>query len=107
MRWGLFHPRDGKLHRWLDGADDPPVIRHLATCERCADRLERFADQHDQALRNALVATLAPPADLAGRLADQVDERQRQSSMRNVLLDAVGAGVDTLRLLIDEDPPDG
>lgn len=103
----LFHPRDAKLHGWLDGADDPAVIRHLATCERCADRLERFADEHDTALRDALAASLAPPTDLAGRLTDQVDERRRQLSLRDVLLDAVGAGVDTLRLLIDEDPPDG
>ncbi len=103
------HPSRHDLRQWLAGDDLPPVDAHVGSCAHCAERLEQLAEEQagatapDPALRNALEAALAAPEDLQERLAVQVQERQRQVSLRDLMLDAVGGGLDTLRLLISEE----
>ena len=77
MRWR--HPSRAALRRWLQGEADEPTDAHIATCERCAARLETLAGESDpggsigtdalqgvgraSGLRAALEAALKAPND--------------------------------------------
>lgn len=121
MRWR--HPSRAALRRWLQGEADEPTDAHIATCERCAARLETLAGESDpggsigtdalqgvgraSGLRAALEAALAAPSDLNVRLTTQVHELQQQARWQDVVVDAVGGGLDTLRLLMGDKEDDG
>lgn len=116
LRWR--HPGRAALRRWLLGEPDARTEAHLATCERCAARLETLADEPSGPatgtagalplrLRDALEAALAAPADLNVRLTTQVHELQQQARWQDVVVDAVGGGFDTLRLLMGDKEDDG
>lgn len=121
MRWR--HPSRAALRRWLQGEADEPTDAHIATCERCAGRLETLAGESDPGgsigtaalqgvgrapgLRAALEAALAAPSDLNVRLTTQVHELQQQARWQDVVVDAVGGGLDTLRLLMGDKEDDG
>lgn len=121
MRWR--HPNRAALRRWLQGEADEHTDAHVATCERCAVRLETLAEESDPGgptgagelrgagrppgLRAALEAALAAPSDLNVRLTTQVHELQQQARWQDVVVDAVGGGLDTLRLLMGDKEDDG
>lgn len=116
MRWR--HPSRAALRRWLAVGADERTEQHVLTCERCAGRLEAMAgsaapgavapaaDRSPQ-LRAALEAVLAAPPELNVRLAAQVHEQQQRIRLQDVVVDAVGGGFDTLRLLIGEQEDTG
>lgn len=120
MRWR--HPSRAALRRWLAGGADERTEQHVPTCDRCAGRLEAMAgtatpgaapgavapaaDRSPQ-LRAALEAVLAAPPELNVRLTAQVHEQQQRIRLQDVVVDAVGGGFDTLRLLIGEQEDTG
>jgi len=74
-----MHPSDGTLRRSLDEpvALDPRERRHLATCPRCAKRLQ--AMETDAARAFAIFATPDPAIDVAAaraRLAEAETSRR-------------------------------
>jgi hypothetical protein len=64
-----MHPSDGTLRRSLDEpvAVDTATYAHLATCARCARRVQALSA--NAALVGALLASTGPPVDVAGARA--------------------------------------
>lgn len=108
MRPLLFHPSRRALQAWLQGdTGDIKLDAHVAVCTRCADTLERLADDEADTtgdLAGALALVLAPPDDLSTRLEDKVTQRLDSRVMFDVLSDLFAAGVETSRMLILEEP---
>lgn len=102
MKW-LLHPRDAKLRRWLD-AEDPAkrVDAHVSKCERCSDRLLELGHAAPT-LGEFLSAMLAPDPGLADRLEGSIAAAVGTRSLLAWALDLYGAGVDTVRMLVEED----
>ncbi len=105
----LFHPSRRALQAWLHGdADDAKLDAHVAVCQRCATTLERLADDDadhpTDDLGGALALVLAPPADLPTRLEEKVTQRLDSRVMFGVLSDLFGAGIETSRLLVLDEP---
>lgn len=74
MRIPGLHPTQKRLQRWLAG-DEPSLDRHLATCERCADRLEVLDADEGGSIRSALMHLLVVPEELPDRLQTTIDKR--------------------------------
>ncbi len=101
MRWP--HPRDATLRRWLE-ADEPDagVDKHVSSCTRCSDRLVELGDT-TSTFGEFLSTMLAPDAGLADRLEGNIAAAVGTRSLLAWALDLYGAGVDTVRLLVEED----
>lgn len=97
------HPRDAKLRRWLD-AEEPAkrVDAHVARCERCSDRLLELG-QPAPTLGAFLSEMLAPDVGLSDRLEGNIAAAVGTRSLLAWALDLYGAGLDTVRLLVEED----
>jgi len=101
------HPNRRALRAWLAGEPSDGLDTHLASCRRCAGILEELDAEGDPtAIGDALALVLAPPSDLSARLERRVTARLDSRVMFDVVSDLFGAGVETTRLLLTEDPPD-
>lgn len=98
----LFHPPRRRLLAWLEG-DEPELDDHLATCARCADRLEAGAVPVGP-VADALLAILAPPADLAPRLRAGIASRMQARADLAMLAQMMGVPAETLALMADAPP---
>lgn len=103
MRWAR-HPTRATLQEWLDGADNG-IDDHVARCNRCATTLEELDSPAGPTLTEALAAVYEPPQGLSSRLERRVTHRIDSMVLMDVLTDLFGAGVETSKLLLMEEPP--
>ena len=82
------------------------TIEHLETCRRCAATLEELEAASDFSIGDALAAVYTPPDDLSARLERRVAARLDSRVVLDVLTDLFGAGFETSKLLLPEDPTD-
>lgn len=102
----LRHPGTPVLRQWLTGSVDDDVERHIDTCQRCASILEDLDPTADTEIGDALAEALAPPEDLTARLVAGVNARLSSRQVMGVVADLFGAGIETTRLLLIEEPND-
>lgn len=95
MRVG--HPSVRRLQRWLDGLDDD-LDRHLATCERCADRLEAL-ESGDTTFKQPLLELLTPPDEVTERLRGGIDERMRSREDLTLITELFGLPIRAARVM--------
>ena len=101
------HPSKRALREWLAGDIDPGVDAHVSTCDRCSNDLEALATADlDSSLRNALLEALDPTPDLAVRVEAGVVARLEAREVLGYFADVFGAGWDTTRLLVTDEPAD-
>ena len=100
MRW--FHPSARKLQRWLDDGGPDDVDGHVATCARCANRLEELAAPLPE-LSSALADSMRAPEDLVQRLGARMTESMRSREELAILLELMGLPLGTVRNLLMED----
>lgn len=102
----LRHPGKNALSNWLSDGDDLDVERHVENCQRCADALEELDTAEDTTIGSALAEALSPPDDLTERLVAGVNARLSSRQVMSVVADLFGAGLETTRMLIIEEPND-
>lgn len=104
------HPSKRALREWLESPADisgeSSIDNHLASCQRCAAILDEMEDTAELALGDALAAFYAPPLDLSDRLERRVAQRLDSRVVLGVVSDLFGAGIDTTKLLLMEEPED-
>ena len=100
MRW--FHPSNRKLERWLDDGESLDVDEHVATCSRCANRLEEMASPGAE-LGAALQASLRAPDDLVQRLGVRMTQSMRNREDLRMFLELMGISWPTVRNLMTEE----
>ncbi len=103
-RFRLRHPSRADLAAWLEG-ERPDIDDHVATCERCATTLEELAAPSGGPITEALAAVYRAPEDLSERLERRVADRLDSMVMIEVVADLFGAGMETSKLLLTEEPP--
>lgn len=103
--WRLGHPSLRKLQRWIDG-DDVDLDRHLASCERCADRLESTLSESDAPIRSALLNVLVVPEELPDRLRTNIDERLSDQRDLTLIGEFFGLPFRTARAMTSTDQGD-
>ena len=99
------HPSRQDLQAWLDGSL-PSIDDHVSTCNRCATNLEELDSPSGVSIAEALAAVYEPPSDLSERLARRVSDRLDSQVMFSIVADLFGAGMETSKLLLTEEPPD-
>lgn len=95
MRVG--HPSLRRLQRWLDGGEEK-LDSHLATCERCADRLESL-EMGEGTFRQPLLELLTPPDEVTERLRGGIDERLRAREDLTLISELFGVPLRTARVM--------
>ncbi|MDH4171898.1 MAG: hypothetical protein OEW42_20135 [Acidimicrobiia bacterium] len=100
MRW--LHPSKRKLQRWLEEGGPSDVDGHVATCARCANRLEELAEPVP-ALSAALSASLQAPDDLVQRLGERMTQSMRNRADLAMFLELMGISWRTVQNLMTED----
>lgn len=100
------HPNRATLQRWLEGETETAVDLHIGTCQRCANQLESLEPTTPAAIGDALAEALAPPEGLTDRLEAAVAARLSARQVIDVVADLFGAGFETTRLLLIEEPDD-
>ena len=100
MKW--FHPSARKLQRWLDEGGPEDVDAHVATCARCANRLEDLAAPLPE-LSAALSQSLQAPEDLVQRLGARMTESMRSREDLQIILELMGIPLSTVRNLMTEE----
>lgn len=110
MKPFVRHPGDTALVRWLDTGGPARVDDHVATCERCAERLEHL-EQLDRAderpsLGEALAALFAAPVDLGERVLHGIEQRSRTEQELVLLSGLFGVAVETGKLVVAPDEPE-
>ncbi len=106
------HPSKRALREWLDNAElrtpeeeaDSSIDTHLDTCHRCAAVLDDMAEGAQPTLNDALAAFYSAPPDLSDRLERRVTERLDSRVVLDVVSDLFGAGIETSKLLLMEEP---
>ncbi len=105
------HPKTEVLQDWLDGGGSADVDAHIATCHHCAETLEGLENEGSPSadgstsVSDALAVALRPPEDLTDRLEQRVAARLDSRVMLSVIADLFGAGLETSKLLLTEEPP--
>lgn len=98
-----IHPSNRRLRAWLEEGGPDDVDAHVASCERCANRLEDLAAP-TPALSDALSASLRAPDDLVQRLGARMTESMRSREDLRLMLELMGVPLDTMRsLMMEED----
>lgn len=104
------HPSKNALREWLEASDQDPadakVDAHIDDCQRCAAIIEDFDVADELSIGDALAAVYRPPADLSDRLERRVAARLDSRVVLDVVSDLFGAGFETSKLLLTEDPVD-
>ena len=88
MRPRWWHPGSAKLRMWLEDGDEK-LDAHIATCERCATRLEDLSEPAVP-LGDALRALLAPPVDLQPRLQAGITLKMQTRDDLRLLCEMMG-----------------
>ncbi len=105
-----FHPSAKNLERWLaadaEGELDHDVDGHVATCDRCANRLEDLAQPVPE-LGAALSAMLQAPDDLVQRLGARMSNSMRNREDLQLFMELMGVPFDTVRTLLSDTDLDG
>ena len=102
------HPSKRSLREWLSGEADDKLDKHIDSCEKCAVTLEELdAESGASAIGEALALVLAPPGDLVERLEVGVAARLDSRQVLVVLADLFGAGYETGKLLLTDNPEGG
>lgn len=103
MRFGL-HPGNRRLLRWLEGGVDaePTVDEHVATCVRCANRLEELAQPLPE-LGTALSQSLSSPDDLVARLGARMNTSIRNREDLTLFFELMGVPFATVRNLMENE----
>ena len=91
------HPSPKRLQAWLDGGERE-LDDHLATCARCADRLEDMAAD-EPVLRSTLIELLRPPDELDTRLRGGIDERLRAREDLALVSELFAVPLQTVRIM--------
>lgn len=99
----LRHPSKKRLAAWLS-AGDATLEAHIATCERCASRLEDISEP-SQPLGEALSAMLAPPEDLYPRLRIGIAAKMSTREDLQLLAELMGLPFQAAKTLAVHDPP--
>ena len=99
----LRHPSKRRLLAWLESGD-ASLDDHLATCERCASRLEDLS-QPETAIRDALREMLRPPEDLQPRLRAGIARKMQTREDLKLLFELMGIPWQTARVLSKPPPP--
>jgi len=73
-------------------------------CHRCAAVLDEMSEAQEKDLGAALAAFYSPPPDLSDRLERRVAERLDSRVVLDVVSDLFGAGIETSKLLLMEEP---
>ena len=94
------HPTQPELQRWLESGESPRVSKHVGSCDRCMEALERLSDL-DDAMVADLGTALAPPADVELRTARQVDKRLRDEAAITTFIDLFTLGWFATRTILD------
>lgn len=105
MRRRLWHPSGRRLAVWLDQGD-PKLDEHLATCERCASRLEDLS-RPVAPVGEALRTMLAPPPDLQPRLRTGIARKMQNREDLRLLVELMGLPWQTARAMVTPPPGDG
>lgn len=104
------HPSKKSLQEWLEApshdATDQKVESHIDSCQRCATTIESLVTTPDLSIGDALAAVYQAPADLSDRLERRVAARLDSRVVLDVVSDLFGAGLETSKLLLTEDPID-
>lgn len=100
MRWR--HPSRRRLADWLDGDGTSAVDEHVATCARCANRLEELAEPVP-ALTSALNQSLQAPDDLVARLGVRMSRSMRNREDLALFMELMGIPWRTVQNLMTED----
>ncbi len=101
----IGHPSKRKLQSWLDDEHAPAIDAHLATCERCASHLEGISEAHsDGSIAASLHHVLAPPPDLTATIETRVVEKLDSRQVLGYMADLFGAGIETSKLFLIDDP---
>ena len=101
----LRHPSKRALRRWLEADDLASIDEHVATCDRCASRLEGLAAPTDD-IGEALHRALEPPEDLVNRLGVRMTESMRNREDLRILLELLGIPWRTVQNLLTEGEDD-
>lgn len=99
------HPNRADLQAWLDG-DRPNIDEHLATCDRCATALEELDAPPAAPIAQALAQVYEAPTDLSERLERRVADRLDSQVMFGIVSDLFGAGLETSKIILTEEPSD-
>lgn len=109
----LRHPSKKALREWLSGEHGAELDAHLGSCQRCAGVLENMDDielngagSSNLAIGDALAAVFTAPEDLSDRLEKKVAARLDSRAVFDVVTDLFGAGIETSRILLLDDPAD-
>lgn len=103
----IRHPSKRTLQNWLNGEATPAVDNHVATCERCAAHLEGISEpRSDGAIAASLHRVLAPPTDFHAKIETRVVAKLDSRQVLGYMVDLFGAGVETTRLFLIDDPTD-
>lgn len=99
-----FHPSNKRLLRWLDGGAeaDAAVDEHIATCDRCANRLEDLAQPIPE-LGVALTQSLQAPDDLVQRLGVRMNASIQNREDLSLFFELMGIPFATVRSLMEEE----
>lgn len=95
MRVG--HPSLRRLQAWLDGGEEG-LDKHLATCERCATKIETL-ESSDSVLQQPLLDLLAPPEELPERLRGDIDQRMRAREDLALISELFGLPIRAVRVM--------
>ena len=101
------HPSKRALREWLELESPDPdssIDEHLDDCHRCAAVLDEMSEAQEKDLGAALAAFYSPPPDLSDRLERRVAERLDSRVVLDVVSDLFGAGIETSKLLLMEEP---
>lgn len=102
------HPSKRALREWLEAASEErsneSVDEHLATCHRCAAILDEMEDNPEATISDFLATLYSAPPDLSDRLERRVSARLDSRVVLGLVSDLFGAGVDTSKLLLMEEP---
>jgi len=98
MKKHIWHPPARKLALWLDGEDDARVDAHVASCERCATKIENI-DASEVSLRDQLLHLLQPPSELDERLRRPIDTRMRGREDLSLISELFGLPIRAARVM--------
>jgi|GEM_PF-6770858 len=100
----LFHPKKKDLIKWLDGADDPKLEKHISDCEKCSTAMELIQGVRvEETLEQALTLALAPKGDFVDQLEGRVTERLDSREVLSVVSGIFASGLETTRILVTEE----
>lgn len=98
------HPRDAALLDWLSGAPDERVDEHLDSCGRCADTLERLAEDAPVIdLVPALTEALAADAELEERVLEKASAAIAARQAGAAFFDLFGIGIETVKIVFNDE----